>query len=121
MFDKLLLTLSSNARVVSCQRYGAMNLKCRSYLDRLEFIFTPAPDQPFKKNIPVIPRGLLRGLFPVGHHNYRAMYIEAVCQEDGTYLATVPREEVISYYWVNRTRSSARADDLDENYRTVQA
>lgn len=105
-----LFTISSNGRVVSSQRYGAMELRCRSYLDRLELIFTAVPDQPFKKNIPVDPRGLLRGLFPCGHHDYRSMYIEAKMQDDGTYLAVVPRDGEFRYYYQNRTRASERAD-----------
>jgi hypothetical protein len=118
MPDTLLLTLSSNARVVNSQHYGPLTLKCRSYLDRLELILTPAPDADFKKNIPVAPRGLTRGLFPGNHHDYRSMYIKARRQEDGTYLAVVPRDEELghfSYYYDNRTRASERAD---EDYAT---
>lgn len=111
MPDTLLLTLSSNARVVNSQHYGPLALKCRSYLDRLELILTPAPDANFKKNIPVAPRGLIRGLFPWGHHDYRSMYIKARRQADGSYLAVVPRGDELAYYYENRTRASERADE----------
>lgn len=110
MPSKLMLTVSSNARVVASQRNGTLLLKCRSYLDRLELVFTPAPDQPFKKNIPLEPRGLLRGLFPCNHHDYRSMYIIAELQADGTYLAVIPRDGEYRYYYANRTRASERSD-----------
>lgn len=106
----LMLTMSSNGRVVSSQRYGAMSLKCTSYLDRLELRFTATPDKPFQKNIPIAPRGLIRDLFPWGYHDYRSMYIEAELQDDGSYLAVVPRGDDLAYYLANRTRASERAD-----------
>lgn len=111
MPNKLMLTMSSNGRVVSSMRYGPMTLKCTSYLDRLELRFTPAPAEQFIKNIPIAPRGLIRGLFPWGHHDYRSMYIEALQQNDGSYLAVVPRNDELAYYLANRTRASERADE----------
>lgn len=114
--DTLRLSLGVTGNLSIRRAYGNLSIVTKSYLDRVEFAIVSHPDLPHIASMQVAGQGVLLGVFPEQYKNregtIRSIYIFAKQQEDGTWLASIPRDTdgTFSYYHAHRTPDSEFAD-----------